>query len=298
MRRSNTLIGLCALIAVMALIAAGIGLFSQDGGSLATVTSLRGESVQIYGQGLYAYDTFLVGAGNRGTDAAVLIVGIPLLIVATWLYARGSLRGGLLLTGSLGCFLYYYASMALVTAYNAVFLLYVALFSASLYAFLLALTSFDLAALPARFSPRFPRRGFVIYLFAIGALLLIVWLGLSLLPALLTGRIPQELATYTTLATYALDLAVIVPAAFIAGGLLARRKPLGYLLGSTMTILNVTIGLLLLGQGAAQLISRVPLPIGAILGFMGSFAISTIVATVLTIVLFRSIADSNGARPS
>jgi len=298
MRRSNTLIGLCALIAVMALIAAAGGLISRDGGSVYTVTSLRGQSVQIFGQGLYAYDTYLIGAGNRGTDAAVLFVEIPLLIAATLLYRRGSLRGGLLLTGSLGCFLYYYASMALVTAYNSLFLLYVALFAASLYAFLLAITSFDLAALPARFSPRFPRRGFVIFLFAIGALLLVVWLGLSLLPALLAGKIPGELATYTTLATYALDLAIIVPAAFIAGGLLAQRRPFGYLLGATMTILNVTIGLLLMGQGAAQLIAKVPLPIGAILGFMVSFAISTLVATALTIVLLRNVTEPIGAGTS
>lgn len=190
------------------------------------------------------------------------------------------------------------AVMALVTAYNGLFLLYMALFAASLYAFILALTLFDLSTLPARFSSRFPRRGFVVYLFAISALLLFVWFGLSLLPALVAGKILMELATYTTLATYALDLAVIVPAAFIAGGLLARRKSLGYLLGATMTILNVTIGLLLIGQGAAQLIAKVPLPIGAILGFMGSFAISTIVATVLTGVLFRNVAEPTGAKPS
>lgn len=292
MRKSNTLIFLCALIAILALIAAASGLLTHDNGRVYTVTSLRGQAVQIYGQGLYRYDTFLIGAGNRGTDAAVLFVEIPLLIVAALLYRRGSLRGGLLLTGSLGCFLYYYASMALVTAYNALFLLYVALFGISLYAFILAFTSVDLATLPNRFSARFPRRGFVAYLFAIAVLLLIVWLGLSLLPALLAGQIPVELATYTTLATYALDLAIIVPAAFIAAALLARRRPLGYLLAAFITILNVTIGLLLIGQGAAQLLLRVPLPIGAILGFMVSFAISTVVALCLTVVLFRNVAGS------
>lgn len=46
------------------------------------------------------------------------------------------------------------------------------------------------------------------------------------------------------------------------------------------------------------MIAKVPLPIGAILGFMGSFAISTIVATVLTGVLFRNVAEPTGAKPS
>ena len=124
-----------------------------------------------------------------------------------------------------------------------------------------------------------------------------MWLGLSLLPALLAGQIPAELATYTTLATYALDVGLIVPAAFVAADLLARRAPLGYLLGAMMTILNVTIGLMLIGQGAAQLLAKVPLPIGAILGFMVWFAISTAVALCLTVVLFRNLANATGTTP-
>jgi hypothetical protein len=137
-----------------------------------------------------------------------------------------------------------------------------------------------------------------VYLFAVAAVLLVVWLGLSLLPAMLEGRAPNELAIYTTTATYALDLGIIVPAVIIAAMLLARRAPLGYLLGSTMTILNVTIGVLLLGQGAAQLVAGVPLPIGAIIGFMGSFAILTLIAVVFSIVLLRHINPGGTAAAS
>ena len=48
-----------------------------------------------------------------------LAVGLPLLVVAAWLAFRGSLRGQLLLTGTLGFFLYTYMSMCMLTAYNA-----------------------------------------------------------------------------------------------------------------------------------------------------------------------------------
>jgi hypothetical protein len=41
----------------------------------------------------------------------------------------------------------------------------------------------------------------------------------------------------------------------------------------------------------------VPLPIGAILGFMVSFAISTVAALGLTVVLFRTVDDSSGVAP-
>jgi hypothetical protein len=51
----------------------------------------------------------------------------------------------LVLTGALTWFLYVGASYALgAVAYNNLFLIYVALFSASLFAFVLALTSIDI----------------------------------------------------------------------------------------------------------------------------------------------------------
>src|SRR5688500_15318975 len=80
-------------------------------------TTPRGESVQLYGRGIYRYDSLLIGSGFRGADAATLAVAVPLLVVAIHLYRRGSLRGGLLLTGTLAYFLYNYASMAVGAAF-------------------------------------------------------------------------------------------------------------------------------------------------------------------------------------
>lgn len=292
MKISNTLTWLVVLIAILAVIATSIGLFSQDNGQIFTVTSLRGQTVQLYGQGLYRYDTFLIGAGNRGTDAATLFFEIPLLLIALVLYRRGSFKGGLVLTGALGWFLYYYASMSFCTAYNSLFLIYVALFSLSFFSFALALTSFDLKTFPTRLSMRYPHRGMTIYLFVMGVVFLIVWLGLSVLPATLAGQVPTELATYTTLATYTLDLGIIAPTMFLAGLLLHRRTSLGYFLATLMAIINVTIGTALIGQGIAQLAFQVPLPIGAIIGFMLSFAIMTIIALGLTVIVLRGISNT------
>jgi len=289
MKVSNPLIWLVGLIAVLALVAAGIGLFLQDGGQVSTVTSLRGQTVQLYGQGLYRYDTFLIGAGNRGTDAATLVFEIPLLVLALVFYRRGSFKGGLWLIAALGWFLYYYASMAFYTAYNNLFLVYVALFSLSFFAFIVTLTAFDLQAFPKMFGGRYPQRAMTIYLFAMGIVFIIVWLGLSVLPATLAGQTPTELATYSTLTTHALDLGILAPTMFIAGFLLRRRAPLGYFLATVMAFINVTIGVALIGQGVAQIVLQVPLPIGAIIGFMFSFAVMTFIALVLTALILRRI---------
>jgi hypothetical protein len=127
MRKSNVIVWLSALICLLGLVAAGGDLFWPDGGNPFVFTTLRGESVQIYGRGLYRYETLFTGAMYRGQDAVTLVLGLPLLVLSTLFYRRGSLRGRLLLTGMLAYFLYVYVSMAFNAAYNSLFLVYVAL---------------------------------------------------------------------------------------------------------------------------------------------------------------------------
>ncbi len=55
--------------------------------------------------------------------------------------------------------------MAFRAAFNPLFLVYGALFSASLFAFVLALTGIDLQTLPAHLAPQMPRRTIAAFLF-------------------------------------------------------------------------------------------------------------------------------------
>ena len=266
MNTSNAVVGLSALIAVLALVAAGTGLFYGDGGSPFTFTSVRGQPVEIYGQGLYRFDTLFQGAGNKGTDTVTLFLGIPLLVLSVLLYRRGSLRGGLLLLGALTWFLYTYASYALgPVAYNELFLLYVVLFSASLFALVLAFGSFDVRGLPTRFSARLPRRGPVIFMFVSALVTLGVWLFVPI-TALLQGEPPERLDTYSTLFTNALDLAVIVPTVFLAGVLMLRGDPLGYLIAFPLLVLEAFLAPMIAAQTVSQLRAGVTFPPGQIVG--------------------------------
>jgi len=157
MKYRSALQWIIPLIAVLALFAVGIGLFYQTSGDPYSLTSFRGEQVTINGHGLYHYDTVSTVAQMQGNDIITLLVGLPLLIISAWLAFHGSLRGRLLMTGTLAFFLYTYMSMSMLTAYNSLFLVYVALFGLSLYGFILAMLSFDLEELPAHFSPGLPR---------------------------------------------------------------------------------------------------------------------------------------------
>ncbi len=229
------------LIATLALFAAGMGLFDPAPGKPTTFTSQRGETVLINGHGLYYYDTVSSAAQQQGNDLVTLVVATPLLALSTWLAFRGSLRGRLLLTGTIGFFLYTYLSMCMLTAFNALFLVYVALFTLSLYAFILCMMSFDLTSLPGHFSEKLPRGWIAALLFTIGGFLTLAWLGKVVPP--LVQNVTPPLENTTTFVIQAMDLSLIVPLAILAGVLLLRRSAWGYLLASVFVMKAIALGL-------------------------------------------------------
>jgi hypothetical protein len=98
-------------------------------------TAVTGEGVDLHGGGLYEHDSLSHGASFRGTDSVTLAVVLPLLLVSAMLYSRGSIRGALLLLGSIAYVLYNSFSLAAGAMYNQLFLVYVATVAVSFSAF-------------------------------------------------------------------------------------------------------------------------------------------------------------------
>ena len=241
MKNKSALKILIPLIALLALFAASMGLFDKTAGEPYPFTNHRGETVMINGHGLYYYDTVSSAAQQQGNDIITLFVGLPILAVSTWLTLRGSLRGRLLLTGTLGFFLYTYMSMCMLTSFNALFLVYVGLFTLSLYAFILCMMSFDLETLPQHFSERLPRGWIAGLLFVIGGFLSLAWLGKVTTPLL--QNLTPALENATSFVIQAMDLSLIVPLAILSGVLLLRRSAWGYLLASVFVMKAIALGL-------------------------------------------------------
>jgi hypothetical protein len=289
MKQQNALNWLVPLVGILSVLAFGTGLFSQTAGQPFPFTTLHGQTVEMYGQGLYQYETYFKAPILRGGDAVYLFICLPLLGLAFALYRRGSLRGGIFLIGMLAVFLYNFASLAFGAAFNSMFLAYLAGFSISLFALVLAFTSIDVETLAARISPNLPRRGMAIFIVFAG-LSVLVWL-IEIIGGLLNGHAPESLASYTTDVTAVLDVGIITPLAWLTCVLLLRRIPLGYLLAPVLLILNAIIGVIVIAQTVAQALAGITLSIGQYIGFVGSFVILSFIALWFIIQYFRNITN-------
>ena len=107
------------------------------------------------------------------------------------------------------------------------------------------------------------------------------------------------MASYTTFITGVLDEAIVAPALIVAGVLLLRHVPIGYLLASMMLVFTVVLGPNLTVAGITQLLSGV-ISIGQFIGMTVPFVILTLFAIWFTVILFRNVVGSTtlkAARP-
>ncbi len=287
MKHAKAIQVLSLLAGLSAMVQSAAGLFWQSPGESFPFTTLRSGTVQMAGQGIYAYDTYFKAPIFRGTDAVTLFVCLPLLVIALILCRRGSLRGTLFQAGVLAYMLYNAGSIALGVTYNNLFLVYVAYFSSCLFALALVVSSIDLTDLATRVSSSAPRRGIAALMFVSAVALLFAWMT-DILGALFKGSIPA-IASYTTEVTYVFDLGIIVPLSLLTGVLTLRRAPVSYLLSSILMVVLVIVGVLVTVQTVFQSMAGIEMPIGEFIGKTGSFMLLSLFAAGLLVQLFKHV---------
>jgi len=284
----RTIYVLVSCISILALVACLFGLFSSGGNGQYEFKSITKETVTIYGSGIYKNDSVSGVAQAKASDFVTLVLGIPLIIVSLYFAIRGSFRGRLMLTGTLGYFLYTYMSYTFLLTYNPLFIVYVAIMSASLYSFILSFMSFEIGKVPAMFSQKLPTKLLGGFQLLVGFSLCLMWLG-KIAPTIFVGKIPMGLENYTTLVIQGMDLGIIVPAAFLSGILIIKRKPFGYLLSSIIIIKGVTM----LTCISAMIINMVGMGVDMSFTEIVVFPILDLFAIVCLILLFRNTAKGS-----
>ena len=175
------------------------------------------------------YDSYPASlAGLVGQDGITLVLGIPLLITSAWLARRGSTGALLVWAGALFYFAYSYY-FYVVGGFNALFLVYIAIVSASLYGLLSLLFAIDAESLKARFGPGTPARVAGGLFVGISLLFALMWGGMSISSAV-AGIRPDEVLRSVVI----IDCTVLLPLLFFGGMRLWRGDAWGYVLGGLL----------------------------------------------------------------
>lgn len=237
MKLNNILV---ILIAVFSIIVSSYGFFSNNiVYENKTFQSIHGENVNIHGKGLYYNESVSLASQARAQDIVTLLFGTPLLIISLIFTNKNSIRGKLLLTGTIGYFLYTYISYSFLAMYNEFFLLYVLIMSLSFFAFIQNITSTELRNLEKHFNQNMPKKYMGIFLIILGTGVCLMWLG-RIIPSI-HNKSAVELEHYTTLVIQAMDLGFIVPVSILSGILLIKNNSLGYLLSPIIIIKGTTL---------------------------------------------------------
>lgn len=231
---------LVILIGVLSSFSCILGLMNQDSSQTREFISITGETVKIYGSGLYKNDSLSVVAQGQASDFVTLFLAIPLLIFSLIKTLKQSFKGSLLLIGTFAYFLYTYVSYTFLWTYNNLFIVYVSLMSMSLFALILSIQTIDLNELHNKFSNKLPVKILSTYQFFIAVMIGMLWMG-KIITSLLTNTPPVGLEHYTTLVIQAMDLGFVVPLAFLSGYLLLKKRPYGYLLTSIIILKGISM---------------------------------------------------------
>jgi hypothetical protein len=245
----------------------GMGIFSTGGPGPFDYESIRGETVQIYGEGVYRHMSADVAPQGIAQDYVTLFIAIPFLWISFFRARTGSLSGRFLLAGTLGYFVVTYLFYLVMGMYNILFLLYAALLGTSFFGLSLVMLSFDVNELPVQFSENTPVKLSGGFLILNTLAITILWFGV-VIPPLFDGTIiPKETEHYTTLIVQGLDLGLLLPLGFVSGVLFIQKKPMGYLLAPVYLVflcilmaalVSKIIAMGLMGQNIIPVIFIIP----------------------------------------
>jgi hypothetical protein len=285
--KNTTLISM--IIFFLVLVATATGIFYTTPGTHIEFMTVRGEQAMIQGSGLYRYDPVSLVREGVIWDVINLFIGLPLFAVAIILSQRNSLRGRLFLAGMLFYFFYVYLMVMTMDSFNFLFLVYVAIFGLSAVTFFMNLQRINVARLPEQVSKKFPRGWFTGFSFTLSAVLVFLWMG-RILPVMISGQFPAELAGLTTMTTQGFDLGMLVPLGISTGVLLLRRSPLAYLL----TGILLSFGLLMFITLPAWIV--VPLIQDGNINLVEAspFTVLSLIGLAFFVLFFRSVREEIG----
>lgn len=285
-RTENTL---CIVLSCIVITTAIIGLFYSDGGETIFVKNIYGQEVELYGKGIYAYNSLLTVSGRLGADWMGILCGI--LMISLCFLKKDQIWAILLKISQSFLFVYYFACLVFSISMNRLYLLYVLGFGLSIFlSFVLVVN--DLKTIVVKESSKKCKNlGISLCLGISGVVTIGIWLSM-IVPYMITDNYGYLLGVLTTESTYAIDLGVLCPAMIICAILVQKKRDFGYKMAPILLYILFCVGPMVILQNIYCLILGISVPIPAFIGTVLSFVVMCIFALVFlvkSISLFEKV---------
>lgn len=267
MKKNNLLFDI--LIALTILIISAVGIFYTAQRFDITVQNVYGDSVLLFGRGIYAYESAFKGPILVGTDLIMFVLAIMYMVMLRLI--KHEMVKKLIKVGILTVFLYYVTSLAFGTMMNRLFIIYIFGFGLISFRLVYELIDLNYSALDEHLEKINLPKGIKVFLIIMG-LSVSVWLS-EIVILLINNRPSELIGMHATEPTYIMDLAIILPTCFTAAYLLKSKKAFGAVLAIMMLTLLSVIGMIVIAQNLTQVYFGIEIGLGELIVFVLSFVV-------------------------
>ena len=240
----------------------------------------------IFDPATYQRDAASMAAQGVGQDIVNLFVVLPVLMISLMYLRRENRIALFVFGGAIFYLLYSFIIYSLGVHFNKLFLLYCLTLGLSVYTFIIFIYAFSKIEIGQWFRDTLPIRSTAVYLIIIAVLFYLLWLK-DVLPAVLTGTIPQTVSDYKLLVNpvHVIDISFALPGLIITAVLLIRKHKLGYIFTPIALVFIILLTVALIGM-------VVMLKIRAIsddTSVTGIFIILTIISSIFLYLFLKNI---------
>lgn len=282
---------LIVVIIITSIVITIIGINSYDTSNSYLIENQYGESVRIWGSGIYRYDSYFKAPIFIGTDYVVLFIMVPMLIIALIKRNRKkSIKTNLFLTSVVSVSLYYSTSIAFGVTYNRLHLLYILLFACSFFALILLIADINRDEFKSKQQWELPTKAITAFLIVSGISLFVAWLP-DIIPSIISGKSLSLIEVYTTEITYVLDMGIVSPVIFICLYQLKRQQIFGCILLAIILKTCEMVGVMIILQTLFQVLAEIEVPIPVIITKVGIFILLAVFSLYFDVKLYKNITD-------
>lgn len=273
---------LCIITGIIIIIVAAVGILYSNGGERFTVVNMYGNTIELYGDGIYAFNSVLAVGNRLGADVAGIMAATVLIVFTLW--KKRVIWVDIVQTSIVIFLAYYSACLVFGISMNRLYLLYIICFGTSLFlAFKHVQVLLNNMVIPEAIKNK-RLTGVGIFLIIVGVIIALLW-GAQVIQAIFNRTYGSLLEIQTTEFTFGVDLSITSPIFIICGIWVLRKKDIGYKVAPLLLSILVEIAIMVISQKSYCTKLGIDIPVGALIGFIISFVIMGVISLFFVINL-------------